>query len=87
MDLALALAIASFVIAVLGFAFGRKDKSTKDTGDYQYKMGVIDTKLDGISDKVQKVSDKLDRFDKDIDERIKEAIAQHEKIYHSQGEK
>ena len=86
MDLSMAIAISSFIIAVLGFVFGRKDKSNKDTGDYQYKMGVIDTKLSAISDQLQAMSDKLDRFDKDTEEKIRQAIEQHEKVYHNKGE-
>ena len=82
MDLSMAIAITGCVLAVLSFFFGR----TKETGQEQYKMGVIDTKLNEISKQLQALSDKLDRFDKDTEERIKQAIAQHEKIYHGRGE-
>jgi len=82
MDLSMAVAVIGCVIAVLSFFFGRKNES----GQEQYKMGVIDTKLNEISKQLQALSDKLDRFDKDTDERIKQAILQHEKIYHGRGE-
>ena len=82
MNLSMAIATLSCIIAVLSFFFGRKNES----GQEQYKMGVIDTKLNEISKQLQALSDKLDRFDKDTEERIKQAILQHEKIYHSRGE-
>lgn len=81
MDLSMAIAIISCIIAVLSFFFGRKNES----GQEQYKMGVIDTKLNEISKQLQALSEKLDRFDKDTDERIKQAIMQHEKAFHSKG--
>lgn len=82
MDISMAIAIIGCIIAVLSFFFGRKNES----GQEQYKMGVIDTKLNEISKQLQALSDKLDRFDKDTDERIKQAILQHEKLFHSKGE-
>ena len=82
MDLSMAIAILGATIAVLSFFFGRK----KENGDEQYKMGVIDTKLDDISTKLKELSEKLDRFNKDTEDRIKQAIVQHEKIYHHGGE-
>ena len=82
MDITMAIAIISCILAVLSFFFGR----TKENGQEQYKMGVIDTKLNEISKQLQALSDKLDRFDKDTEEKIKQAIAQHEKIYHGKGE-
>lgn len=82
MDLSMVIAIIGCVIAVLSFFSGRK----KESGQEQYKMGVIDTKLDDISAKLKELSDKLDRFDKDTEERIKQAILQHEKAFHSKGE-
>lgn len=82
MDLTMAIAIIGCVMAVLSFFFGRKNEN----GQEQYKMGVIDTKLNEISKQLQALSDKLDRFDKDTEEKIKQAIAQHEKVYHGKGE-
>jgi len=81
MELSTGIAILSCVIAVLSFFFSRK----KEGGDEQYKQGVIDTKLDEISKKIEALSDKLDRFDKDTEEKIAQAISQHEKAYHHGG--
>ncbi len=86
MELSLAIAIIGCIMAVLSLFFGRKDKGEKSTGDYQYKMGVIETKLSAISEQLKALSDKLDRYDKDTEERIREAILQHEKAYHNKGE-
>ena len=86
MDLAMAIAIASFVIALLGLFFGRKDKSNKDTGDYQYKMGQIDAKLSTISQQIENLSNKWETFDRELDTKIEKAIENHERVYHSRGE-
>ena len=82
MDITMAIAIIGCIIGVLSFFFGRR----KENGEEQYKMGVIDTKLDEISKQIKSLEDKLDRFDKDTEEKIKEAIAIHEKTYHHKGE-
>ena len=86
MDLALFISIFSFILVILNFFFGRKDKSVKDTGDSQYKMGIIDEKLANISKQIEKLSEKLDTYDKEIDMRIEKAIDTHEKTYHHKGE-
>lgn len=78
MDLTMAIAIIGCIIGILSFFFGRR----KENGEEQYKMGVIDTKLDEISKQIKSLEDKLDRFDKDTDEKIKQAISQHEHVYH-----
>ena len=83
MDLSTIISITACTIAVLGFFFGRRTEN----GQEQYKMGVIDTKLNEISKQLQALSDKLDRFDKDTEEKIQQAIKQHETIYHGKGEK
>ncbi len=82
MDLTMAIAIIGCIMAVLSFFFGRKNES----GQEQYKMGVIDTKLNEISKQLQALSEKLDRFDRDTEEKIKAAIQQHEKLFHSKGD-
>ena len=85
MDLATAIAIFSFIIALLGFFYNRKDKSTKDTGDSQYKMGQIDEKLSNISKQIERLDKKFDTFDKEVDTRIEKAIDQHVQAYHGKG--
>lgn len=86
MDLSMAISITGFVIAVLSFIFGRKDKGEKDTGEAQYKMGQIDEKLATISKQIENLSQKLDNFDREIDLRIEKAIEQHVIAYHHKGE-
>lgn len=81
MELSTVIAIVSCIIAVLSFFFSRKNEG----GQAQYKQGVIDTKLDEISKKIEALSDKLDRFDKDTDEKIAQAILQHERTFHSKN--
>ena len=83
MDISMAIAITSFILAVVSFFFGRKDKGEKDTGEAQYKMGQIDEKLATISKQIESLSQKLDTFDREIDLRIEKAIEQHVVAYHS----
>lgn len=80
--IALAISIISIVITCLNFAFGRKDKSNKETGDNSYRWGVVETKLDTLSKQLSNLSDKFDKFDKDTEEKIKNAIADHIAVYH-----
>ena len=80
--IALLLSILGAVIGVLNFAFGRKDKSNKDAKDDSYKWGQIDTKLSNIEKTLEKIENKLDSYDKEIDEKIAEAMAHHIKEYH-----
>ena len=83
MELSMAIAIIGCILGVLNFFFGRKDKSVKDSGESQYKMGQIDAKLEAISKQIENLSQKLDNFDREIDQRITKAIENHEKAYHS----
>ena len=85
MDLAMAIAIFSFIIALLGFFYNRKDKSNKDTGDSQYKMGQIDEKLSNISKQIERLDEKFGTFDREVDTRIEKAIENHERAYHNKG--
>ena len=82
MELSMVIAIIGCVIGILSFFFGRKDKSVKDNGEAQYKMGQIDEKLATISRQIENLSQKLDNFDREVDARIAKAIEQHERIYH-----
>ena len=85
MDLTMAIAIIGCVIGVLSFFYNRKDKTAKDTGDSQYKMGQIDAKLEAISKQIESLSNKLDNFDREIESRIEKAIEAHERAYHGKG--
>lgn len=81
--LAIIISIISTVISVTNFTLGRKDKSAKDSGDINYKMGVINTQLKQLLDKVEKIDNKLDTFDKEVEERIKIALEHHIREYHA----
>lgn len=85
MDITMAIAIIGCIIGVASFVFNRKDKSNKDTGDYQYKMGQIDAKLSTISQQIENLSNKWETFDRELDTKIEKAIESHEKAYHSKG--
>ena len=81
--LAIIISIVSTVISIISFALGRKDKTAKDSGDINYKMGVINTQLKQLLDKVEKIDNKLDTFDKEVEERIKIALEHHIREYHA----
>ena len=85
MDISMAIAIIGCVIGVLSFFFGRRDKSVKDNGEEQYKMGQIDAKLETISKQIENLSQKLDNFDREIDLRIEKAIETHILAYHKEN--
>jgi len=86
MEISMVIAILGCVIGVLSFFYGRRDKTVKDNGEAQYKMGQIDAKLETISKQIENLSDKLDTFDREIDLRIEKAIGAHEKAYHFKGD-
>lgn len=72
------IAIIGSVLGVLGFYFGRKEKSETSS----YKMGQIDQKLETISKQIENLSNKLDAYDVEIDKRIEKAIEVHIAEYH-----
>ena len=86
MDISMVIAILGCVIAILSFFYARKDKSVKDNGDEQYKMGQIDEKLATISKQIENLSNKIDTFDREMDRKIEKAIEQHERAFHSKGD-
>ena len=79
------LGIISGVLGVVSFFLGRKDKGEKDTQNSAYKMGVIETKLDNISNQLKTLSDKFDKYEIEVDDKIEKAIISHEKQYHKKG--
>lgn len=87
MEVSMAIAIISVVLAVLSFFFGRKDKGEKDTENSSYKMGQIETKIDFISKQIAILSDKFDKYDTEVDSKIKLAIENHEREYHKEEQK
>lgn len=73
----------SVIIAVLSFAFGRKDKAVEDAK--KNNLALINFRLDELDKNVQKILDKLDTYDKEVDERIEKAIRNHVEMYHKKG--
>ena len=85
MQLPLALSILASVISVSGFVLNRKDKSNQDTEKDSYKWGSIDQKLANIEKTLAKIEDKLDTYDKEVDEKIDDALKHHINEYHKGG--
>lgn len=83
-NIALVISILSAALAVANFALTRKDKATKDIGAEQYKMGIIDSKLDGLSKQIDKILDKLDAYEVETDRKIEEAFKHHINEYHKE---
>ena len=84
MEIALAISILSAVMTVVNFVVNRKDKAVKDTKENHQEL--IEYQLKELKEDVKKILDILDNYDKDIKERVDEAIALHEKLYHKRGE-
>ena len=82
MQLSLALSILASVISVSSFVLNRKDKSNQDTEKDSYKWGSIDEKLSNIEKTLAKIEDKLDTYDKEVDEKINDALKHHINEYH-----
>jgi len=83
-NIALVISILSAALAVANFALTRKDKATKDIGAEQYKMGIIDSKLDGLSKQIDKILDKLDTYEIETDKKIEDALKHHINEYHKE---
>ena len=82
MEVTLAIAIIGCVISVSSFALNRKDKSSKESGDSNYRQGQLDMQIKQILAKLEKIDKKLDAYDREIEERIKIALDNHIAIYH-----
>lgn len=83
MEVTLAIAIIGCVISVSSFALNRKDKSSKESGDSNYRQGQLDMQIKQILAKLEKIDKKLDAYDREIEERIKIAIENHIAIHHN----
>lgn len=81
------LTIALAVLTILGFAFGRGDKSNKDTADRNYRQGILDQQLKDIFTKLEKIERKLDTYDTEIDTKIEKAVKLHISQYHKRSTK
>lgn len=86
----LSISIITAVICVLTFFFNRNGDTKKDGKEEKkeaetnsYKWGKWEEKLDNLTKQVDKILDKLEAYDKEFDEKIDKAIAEHERIYHN----
>lgn len=84
LTIALAISILSSVLSVSNFVLARKDKAVKDTKENHQEL--IEYQLKELKEDVKKILDILDNYDKDIKDRVNEAIELHEKLYHSKKE-
>lgn len=82
LTIALAISILGTVISVSTFVLNRKDKSNKDTKEDSYKWGQFDTKLDNIEKTLAKIENKLDSYDREVEEKIADAMKHHINEYH-----
>lgn len=83
MEIAIAISILSAIMTVVNFVVNRKDKAVKDTKENHQEL--IEYQLKELKEDVKKILEILDNYDKDIKDRVNEAIALHEKLYHSKG--
>lgn len=81
------LTIALAVLTILNFAFGRGDKSNKDTAEKNYKQGMLDQQLKDIFTKLEKIERKLDSYDTEIETKVEKAIKLHIEQYHKRSAK
>lgn len=82
---ALIISIISVVITVSNFVLNRKDKAVNDTKDSvkeSTNQQLIEYRLTQVEKKLDKIIDILDNYEKEIDERINNAIMNHIKVYH-----
>lgn len=85
-NVSLTISAICIVFTILNFFYARKDKSVGDTASSQYKMGVLEQKVDNISKQLDKILDKLDVQDQEIDEKIEKAIERHVLEFHKDKE-
>ena len=64
----------SVILAITTFVIARKDKSTKDSGDFSYNQGKIDQMLKFINDKLDKIDKRLDTYDTEIQNITREVV-------------
>lgn len=79
------LTIGLAILTILNFAFGRGDKSNKDTADKNYRQGILDQQLKDIFTKLEKIERKLDTYDTEIDNKVEKAIKIHINQYHQRS--
>ena len=84
LTIAMALSILASVISVSSFVLNRKDKAISDQKENHQEL--IQYQLKELQDNVKEILAKLNKYDDEIDERIKETMDLHIRLYHG-GEK
>lgn len=87
--ISLAIAIIGSVMTVINFVFARKDKSNKDIREEQKqfdKHSLIEYRLTSIEKQLEKILGKLDSYEREINDKVNEAIENHVKVYHKKGD-
>ena len=83
----IAISVISVTIAILSFVFARKDKATKEAKEEttQYaKHDLIEYRLNKIEQQLEKILSKLDNYDKEMEQKIKEAMKHHINEFHTE---
>lgn len=80
---AVLISIISLGLAVVSFFVGRKDKAVSETSNSQREFGILQQKVEYISQQLDKILAKLDNYDNEIDNRVQKAIENHIAIYHT----
>lgn len=83
LTIGLALSILASVLSVSNFVLARKDKAVKDTKENHQEL--IEYQLKELKEDVKAILNKLDKYDKDMEDRISNAIDLHVKLYHKKG--
>lgn len=85
LTIAMAISILGAVVSVSSFVLNRKDKSNdnvKEEVKEFSKHDLIEYRLSKIEENIEKILNKLDFYDKEIEDKVNQAIKNHEKIYH-----
>lgn len=87
---ALGLSIVNLAFIILTFFFNRNNDTKKDSKEEkdkeskaQYDLGRMAEKLDTVGKQNDKILEKLDSLYKEVNEKIKDAITEHEKRFHN----
>lgn len=85
LTITMAISIIGAVVSVSSFVLNRKDKSNdnvKEEVKEFSKHDLIEYRLSKIEENIEKILNKLDFYDKEIEDKVNQAIKNHEKIYH-----
>ncbi len=83
MDISLFLSIISILVVITNFVLSILDRGKRNQKENHQEL--IEYQIKEIKEEIQKISAKLDKYDREVEERIKNAISTHERIYHEGG--